>query len=314
MSWLITGGAGYIGSHVVDVFLDSGEDVVILDNLHTGKIDRIPPEASFFQGDITVESDLENLFNSFEIKGIINLAGLKSVVESSRIPQEYFRVNSIGVKALLAKAIERGIKYFIQSSTAAVYGDLVSGIANEKHSAKPISVYGESKLQAETHLGEEISRGSIQGTSLRYFNVVGAKNPQLKDTSIENLFPIIANTISSNLPMKVFGTDYQTRDGSCIRDYVHVLDLANAHLLAAQEIEKRELPRHLNIGTGQGYTVLEVIGAFETFHKSKVEVLSLPRRVGDPISLTADIGLATRELGFYPRYKLDQMVESTFSE
>ena len=113
--------------------------------------------------------------------------------------------------------------------------------------------------------------------------------------------------------MKVFGTDYQTRDGSCIRDYVHVMDLANAHLLAAQEIEKRELPRHLNSGTGQGYTVLEVIGAFETFHKSKVEVLCLPRRVGDPSSLTADIGLATRELGFHPRYKLDQMVESTFS-
>jgi UDP-glucose 4-epimerase len=312
MFWLITGGAGYIGSHVVDLFIDSGESVVVLDNLRTGHIDRLPPGAIFFQGDITSESDLESLFTNFEIKGIVNLAGLKSVEESSQIPDEYFRVNSLGVKTLLSKSKKYGVKYFIQSSTAAVYGNLASGFANESDSVKPISVYGESKLQAEIHLGEEISRGSIRAASLRYFNVVGAKKYQLKDTSVENLFPIVANAISIRSPIKVFGTDYQTRDGSCVRDYVHVLDVANAHLLAAREIEKREIPSHLNIGTGQGYTVLEVINAFEAFHKSKLEIIELPRRIGDPETLLADIGLAVKELDFYPEFRLDQMVESTF--
>ena len=313
MSWLITGGAGYIGSHVVELFLDSGEDVVVLDNLRNGKIERISPKAIFFQGDITDESELGNLFNQFEIKGIINLAGLKSVEESSRIPREYFRVNSFGVKVLLEKAIQHGIKYFIQSSSAAVYGNITSGIAIETDFTKPISVYGESKLQAESQLGVEIGNGSIRATSLRYFNVVGAKNLQLKDTSVENLFPIVSNAIRNNLSMRVFGTDYQTRDGSCIRDYVHVLDLARAHLLAAREIEKREIPKHLNIGTGQGYTVLEVIRAFETFHKRKIKILNLPRRFGDPSNLIADIGLAEKELGFHPEFGLDHMVESTFA-
>lgn len=312
MSWLITGGAGYIGSHVVDIFLASGESVVVIDNLRTGQIDRLSPGISFFHGDITNESDLDFLFTHFEIKGVINLAGLKSVEESSRIPEEYFRVNSNGVEVLLEKSKQHGIKYFIQSSTAAVYGNLASGIANETQPPKPISIYGESKLQAETHLDAYISSGSIRGTSLRYFNVVGAKNYQLMDNSADNLFPIVAHAISNNIPMKVFGTDYETRDGSGIRDYVHVLDLAIAHLLVAREIEKRIVPKHLNIGTGHGYTVLEVIKAFETLHNRKIQVLNLPRRTGDPSTLTADIGLVRKELGFNPKYKLEQMVESTY--
>jgi UDP-glucose 4-epimerase len=312
MSWLITGGAGYIGSHVVDLFLTSGESVVVLDNLTTGDTNRLQKKVPFVQGDITNESDLDSLFGDFEIKGIINLAGLKSVAESSRIPEEYFRVNSTGVKVLLDKAKEHGIKFFIQSSTAAVYGNLDSGIANEQLSAKPISVYGESKLQAEAHLESEIHNGFIRGTSLRYFNVVGARNLQLRDSSTENLFPIVANAVKKNLPVKVFGTDYQTRDGSCIRDYVHVLDIAQAHLMAARQLEKRELPIYLNIGTGYGNSVLEVIEAFQVFHKCKIEAISLPRRAGDPETLTADIGLAVMELGFQPEFGLGQMVSSTY--
>jgi UDP-glucose 4-epimerase len=311
MSWLITGGAGYIGSHVVDLFLSSGEHVVVIDNLLSGDVDRLPKDATFFHGDITKESDLEFVFTHFAIRGVINLAGLKSVVESSRIPDEYFRVNSTGVKILLAKAKEYGIKYFIQSSTAAVYGNHESGIAHELISLNPISAYGVSKLQAEAHLEDLISEGTIRGTSLRYFNVVGAKNLQLRDLSKENLFPIVANAIKNNLPINVFGTDYQTRDGSCIRDYVHVSDIAQAHLLAARAIEKREIPKQLNIGTGYGYTVLEVIKEFQRLHKCEIPILSLPRRDGDPETLTADISLAGKELGFHPEFGLDQMVSST---
>jgi UDP-glucose 4-epimerase len=312
MSWLITGGAGYIGSHIVDLFLNSGESVVVIDNLRSGDTNRLHQNATFFQGDITSETDLDTLFCRFEIKGIINLAGLKSVVESSQIPEEYFRVNALGVKVLLAKAKEHGIKFFIQSSTAAVYGNLDSGIASEQLKLNPISVYGESKLQAEKHLENEIQSGLVRGTSLRYFNVVGAKNLQLRDSSLDNLFPIVANAIKNNHPVKVFGTDYQTRDGSCIRDYVHVLDIAQAHLIAARQLETKEIPRYLNIGTGYGHSVLEVIQAFQISHKCKIEVLRLPRRVGDPETLTADISLAVKELDFQPEFGLSQMVSSTF--
>ena len=312
MTWLITGGAGYIGSHIVDLFLFSGESVVVIDNLRAGHTERLPQGVPFVQGDITSESDLESLFSHFAIRGVINLAGLKSVEESSRIPEEYFRVNSVGVKVLLAKAKKHNVKFFIQSSSAAVYGNLDSGVAFELLPLNPISVYGKSKLEAETQLENEISNGAIRGTSLRYFNVVGAKNLQLRDSSTENLFPIIANAIKNKLPLKVFGTDYQTRDGSCIRDYVHVLDLAQAHLLAARQIEMQEIPRHLNIGTGHGYSVLEVIEAFQVSHKYKIEVLNYPRRTGDPATLTADIALAVKELGFHPDYGLSQMVNSTY--
>jgi UDP-glucose 4-epimerase len=133
----------------------------------------------------------------------------------------------------------------------------------------------------------------------------------LRDLSKENLFPIVANAIKNNVPISVFGTDYQTRDGSCVRDYVHVSDIARAHLLAARAIEKRDIPKQLNIGTGYGYTVLEVIKEFQRFHKCEIPILSLPRRVGDPATLTADINLAARELGFHSEFGLDQMVSST---
>ncbi len=312
MSWLITGGAGYIGSHVVDLFIASGESVVVIDNLRTGNINNLEKKVPFFQGDITNKSDLEKLFSAYEIKGIINLAGLKSVSESLLNPDEYLRVNSMGVNLLLDMAKKYGIKIFIQSSTAAVYGNIDSGVANEQASLRPISVYGESKHKAEISLVNQINDGSIRGTSLRYFNVVGAKNSHLRDSSTENLFPIVANSIKNKLSVNVFGTDYPTRDGSCIRDFVHVLDLAKAHLLAARQIEKREIPIAINIGTGNGFSVLEVIDAFQKFQMCNVEVLKLPRRLGDPATLTADVSLAERELGFQPEFGLNHMVNSTY--
>jgi UDP-glucose 4-epimerase len=313
MTWLITGGAGYIGSHIVDAFIDSRKSVVVLDNLKSGEVNRLPAGTPFFKGDITSKSDLEKLFSEFRISGVINLAGLKSVEESSRIPEEYFRVNSSGVRVLLDTAKKFGAKYFIQSSTAAVYGNLDKGVAFEYFHVNPISIYGESKLEAEIALEQEIINGALTGTSLRYFNVVGAKSPNLRDTSIDNLFPIVANAIKNRLPIKVFGTDYETRDGSCVRDYVHVSDVADAHLLAAQHLENQSIPSLLNVGTGHGHTVLEVIQEFQRSLESKVDVLRLPRRIGDPSVLTANIGLATEKLGFQPKRDIQCMVGTTFS-
>jgi UDP-glucose 4-epimerase len=313
MTWLITGGAGYIGSHVVEAFVTSRKPVVILDNLQSGAAYRLPAGVPFFKGDITSRPDLEKLFSAFKISGVINLAGLKSVEESSRIPEEYFRINLNGVEVLLATAKKFGAKFFIQSSTAAVYGNLDHGVAFESLPANPISIYGESKLQAEMALEQEIINGGLVGTSLRYFNVVGAKSPNLRDTSTDNLFPIVANAIKNRMPIKVFGTDYQTRDGSCVRDYVHVLDVADAHLLASLQLESHSLPSHLNIGTGHGHTVLEVIQEFQRSLENRIDILRLPRRIGDPSVLTADIGLAIKELGFQPKHDIRSMVDTTFS-
>ena len=312
MTWLITGGAGYIGSHVVDLFVSSGISVVVLDNLRSGNAKLIPTETPFIQGDITNTHDLNKLFTSYQVTGIINLAGLKSVEESARIPDEYFRVNSTGVETLITEAKKFGVKYFIQSSTAAVYGNLDTGVARETISPNPISNYGESKLNAEIILDKEIDFGNIAGTSLRYFNVVGAKDRNLKDISISNLFPVVANAIEQGVSPCVFGTDYRTRDGSCVRDYVHVSDLALAHLLTARQIQEKEIPNHLNIGTGQGYTVLEVIESFQRFHKSNLEVKIESRREGDPAVLTADVSLAAKVLGFKSEFDLSGMVATTF--
>ena len=311
MTWLITGGAGYIGSHVVDLFLASGETTVVLDNLKSGNISRVHPSSKFVLGDITNEKDLDGVFSQFEIIGIINLAGLKSVEESARIPSEYFRVNDFGVGQLLNKAQENKVPYFIQSSSAAIYGNPDSGIAHELLSPQPISVYGESKLKAEEKLDSAMTIGDISGTSLRYFNVVGSKNVSLSDTSMNNLFPIVANSIKRNLRPQVFGGDYQTLDGSCIRDYIHVLDLARAHLLAARNLQVGELPKYLNVGTGRGHSVLEVIAAFQAFHETTLELEILPRRTGDPGVLIADTNLAFDVLGFKAEYSLEKMVAST---
>jgi len=311
LTWLITGGAGYIGSHVVDLFVAAGEATVVLDNLESGNITRLHPSSQFVLGDITNEKDLDDLFSQFKITGIINLAGLKSVEESARIPDKYFRVNDFGVGLLLNQAQKNKVPYFIQSSSAAIYGNPDSGIAHELLSPQPISVYGGSKLKAEEKLDSAITMGKISGTSLRYFNVVGSKNASLGDTSKNNLFPIVGNLIKQNLRPQVFGVDYQTFDGSCVRDYIHVLDLARAHLLAAKNLQVGELPKYLNVGTGRGHSVLEVIAAFQSFHETALGLEILPRRTGDPDVLIADTNLAFDVLGFKAEYSLEKMVAST---
>ncbi len=312
MSWLLTGGAGYIGSHVAHQFVEAGESVVIFDNLRTGLMERVPKSVIFFKGDITSDSDLSAVFRSHQIEGVINLAALKSVAESELFPDEYERVNARGATQVLDYSIKNGVQFFIQSSTAAVYGNPESGVAYETTAPHPISVYGRTKLVAEEELTQAMDRKSISGTSLRYFNVVGARSKLLKDNSAANLFPIVMRALSSGIRPQVFGNDYETPDGTCIRDYVHVEDIALAHYLTARGLRSNALPPAINIGTGRGFSVLEVISALQEFNGTSLEPDMLPRRVGDPAELTANVELAEAVIGFRSARSLKDMVESTY--
>jgi UDP-glucose 4-epimerase len=312
MSWLLTGGAGYIGSHIAHQFVEAGESVVILDNLSTGLMERIPKSATFVKGDITSDSDLAKVFKSHAIEGVINLAALKSVAESELFPDEYELVNSRGAAQVLKHSIKNGAQFFIQSSTAAVYGNPESGVAYESTAPHPISVYGRTKLAAEEELTGAMSKNSISGTSLRFFNVVGARNKTLKDNSAANLFPIVMRALSAGNRPQVFGGDYETHDGTCIRDYVHVEDIALAHLLTARALRENTLPPSINLGTGSGFSVLEVISALQKSSGTSFDPEMLPRRFGDPAELTANVELAEAVIGFKSVRNLNDMVSSTF--
>lgn len=312
MSWLITGGAGYIGSHIAHTFVLEGEEVVVLDNLSSGLIERVPRGVSFYEGDITSEDVYKKIFSQEKIQGVINLAALKSVEESMRLPDEYRRVNTHGVETALKMAIRYGVDIFLQTSTAAVYGNVDGGVAFESTNTNPISVYGSTKLDAEKLLGSCIESGKIKGTSLRYFNVVGASTRQLRDTSNSNLFPIAMNDLRAHRAPRVFGNDYQTFDGSCIRDYVHVQDVADAHLLAVRALRTNPLPGAINIGTGKGLSVFQVLEAMQTYLGTRVDVKTRPRREGDPASLVANVDLAWKQLGFRAKRTLEEMVSTTY--
>lgn len=312
MAWLITGGAGYIGAHVVDVFSQMNEEIIVLDNLSTGYAERIVGKGPLITADICNLEEVEAIFNNFTIEGVIHLAALKSVEQSNLYPQEYFKVNVEGTRNLLSISIQNEVEVFILSSSAAVYGNSKIGIVNESTKLKPISNYGLTKMKSEELLDKAIDQKKIRGTSLRYFNVVGAKNEMLRDRSNANLFPIIREKIQKGLRPEIFGGDYPTEDGSCVRDYVHVCDIARAHFEAAKILKNHQINKHLNIGTGRGYSVKEIIKEFEIQYKIDLNPIIQPRRIGDPAELVADTNLAFEDLGFQAKMTLREMVKSSY--
>ncbi len=312
MTWLITGGAGYIGSHVVDHFFNLKESIIVLDNLLSGSKLNIEGKCNFIEGDISDKTILQEIFKNHKIEGVINLAALKSVSESALIPDEYKRINSIAAGTLIDESVKNGVGIFVQSSTAAVYGNLDSGVAREDSKLTPISVYGKTKVEAEIALSHQIEQGKIKGVSLRYFNVVGAQNEFFKDNSKANLFPIVMEAIRHNQAPQIFGADYPTPDGTCIRDYVHVQDIARAHYLAADALRTRQTPLNINVGAGHGYSVREVMTKILSHQGSTLSPVVLPRRQGDPVQLVADVQLAEKALGFRAEFGLEAMVESTY--
>ena len=317
--WLITGGAGYIGTHIADEFIRAGKSVVIYDSLYQGLEARITflrakhkTEIPFIKGDIRDYKEIENVIRTHKIDGIVHTAALKAVGESMEKPGEYFQVNLDATSELLEIAERCGVKKFIFSSTAAVYGSPdTMDPCHEDGVKKPISPYGESKYQAESRVTDFINVPGNLGTSLRFFNVVGAAAPELLDNSVENLVPIVLGKLNKGEAPTIFGTDYPTPDGTCIRDYVDVRDIARAHLAAATATTK--LPPAMNIGTGRGASVREIIKlVLDATNKTDTQVIENPRRAGDPAFLCADITLAQSAMGFESKYSLEESIRSLF--
>jgi UDP-glucose 4-epimerase len=316
-TWLITGGAGYIGAHVADEFIGKGNDVVIYDSLYRGLESRIEylrkkhnKEIPLVVADIRDIDKFADTLTTYKPYGIIHTAALKSVGESMEKPVEYFEVNHLATAKMLALIAEHQIKKFIFSSTAAVYGAPDhSNPIREDAPKKPISPYGASKLAAESEVDRFLNLPGNHGTSLRFFNVVGTAAPELLDNSVENLIPIVMSKLRAGESPVIYGTDYPTHDGTCIRDYVDVRDIARAHSAAAEA--EVDLPRAMNVGTGSGATVREVINMISsrTDHRNS-EIIEAVRRVGDPAILCADVSLIRFALGFICRHSLRASVES----
>ena len=318
-TWLITGGAGYIATHVADLFLADGKEVVLLDSLYQGLETRVNylrkkynQEIPLHVVDIRDYAAVENILKNQSFTGIVHTAALKAVGESVEKPDEYKEVNYTATTELLNLAKKHGVKKFLFSSTAAVYGspDTMEP-CKENGPLSPISPYGSTKLDAESKVTEFINTPGNSGASFRFFNVVGTASLELLDNSVENLVPIVLGKLRNGQAPVIFGNDYPTADGTCVRDYVDVRDIAAAHLAAANST--KVIPAIINVGTGRGASVREIINlVLDATNKSDSEVIESPRRAGDPAFLCADVELAAKEMGFRSKYSLEESIRSLF--
>jgi UDP-glucose 4-epimerase len=318
-TWLITGGAGYIGTHIADLFIQDGKDVVLLDSLYQGLEPRVNYLRKKYNQEIPLEvvdirdyTAVENILSNQKFTGIVHTAALKAVGESVEKPDEYKEVNYIATAKLLELAQKYSVKKFLFSSTAAVYGspDTMEP-CKENGPLAPISPYGSTKLDAESKVTEFINTPGYSGTSLRFFNVVGTTAQELLDNSVENLVPIVLGKLNGGQAPVIYGTDYPTTDGTCVRDYVDVRDIAEAHLVAANATSA--IPPIINVGTGRGASVREIIKlVLDATNKADTEVIEAPRRAGDPAFLCADVSLAAKEMGFKSKYSLEESIRSLF--
>jgi len=307
MAVLVTGGGGYIGSHMVWALLDAGEEVVVIDRLSTGFRWAIAPEARFYQGDIADTALLQQIFADNDIDSIIHFAGSIVVPESVADPLGYYENNTVKSRSLIASAVEAGIPYFVFSSTAAVYGtpDVLEPVT-ESVNLKPESPYGSSKLMTEIMLRDTAAAHAFTYTALRYFNVAGAdpkgRSGQSTDAATHLIKVACATALGKRSSMSVFGTDYPTPDGTCVRDYIHVWDLVQAHLKALQRMRAGGGSLAANCGYGHGFSVLEVLDAVRKVHGEDFPVTFAERRAGDPAMIVANPALAKQELGWVPQY------------
>jgi len=311
VSILLTGGAGYIGSHINQLLSLNGIKTIVLDDESTGSKEKIKDMSIFIRGDIRDTELVRKTLIEHKITGVIHLAAKKSVSESIKYPDEYMSVNVDGTSSVINACLGSEVSQFIFSSSAAIYGNSEFAKVSEDVIPHPLSVYGDSKLQGERLVSERLIHTPIKFTNLRYFNVVGSANRTLQDNSKENLFPIIREALASGRQPVIFGSNHPTPDGTCIRDYIHVQDLAEIHLLTLKKLNSHQFPKELNVGSGLGFSVLEVITEFVKQTKSNlVSTVSEPR-IGDPAKLIANIDRLKKALDFTPGITLSEMVAST---
>ncbi len=314
MRILVTGGAGYIGGTVAALLLRKGHEVIVYDNLCHGHRSMIPERASFVEGDIADRSRLEQLFSQQAVDGVMHFAALIEAGESMKKPELYFRNNSASTLSLLEAMLAKGINRLVFSSTAAVYGEPESAPIPEDAPLRPTNAYGESKLLVEQMLGWMNRVHGFRYASLRYFNVAGAIEGRGEAHEPEShLIPLILDVaLGKRKNIKIYGQDYPTPDGTCIRDYIHVEDLAQAHLLAFDALGSRDRLIY-NIGNGRGFTIREVIESARRVTGHAIPVEEAERRPGDPAVLIASSEKIERELGWTRQFdQLDEIMASAW--
>jgi UDP-glucose 4-epimerase len=317
MRVLVTGGAGYIGSVVADELLRAGHDVVVFDNLSRGHRQAVPRNAELVVGDLADRGGLEQLLRSRRIDAVMHFAALIEAGESMKAPEEFFRNNTSNALTLLEAMLAAQVMRFVFSSTAALFGNPERTPIEEDDPVHPTNAYGESKLLVERMLSWFHQIHGLRYASLRYFNAAGASRPDQGEAHQPetHLIPrILQVALGRAEHVNIFGTDYLTRDGTCIRDYIHVSDLARAHLLALEALASESSSRLIyNLGSGQGFSVREVVEVAREVTQHAVPVIESPRRAGDPAVLIASSKKIRRDLGWQPRFPdLKAIVESAW--
>ncbi|MBR1680339.1 UDP-glucose 4-epimerase GalE [bacterium] len=318
---LITGAAGYIGSHTAINFVNNGYDTVIFDNLETGHIETIKTlkqigNIQFEQGDLRNENDLKRVFDKYEIEAVIHFAAFALVGESVTNPAKYYRNNVYGTMNLLDAMIEHNVKKIVFSSTCATYGEPQYTPIDENHPQNPLNPYGNSKLCIEYMLKDYDRAYDLKSIRLRYFNVAGCDEQTRTGEWHEpetHLIPnILKSTFGENKTFKIFGNDYDTPDGTCIRDYVNVEDLAEAHRLAYLYLKENNTSNVFNLGTEQGDSVKQVFDVCEKVLGKKIPVETVERRPGDPAKLYANANKAKEILKWVPKRSLEKSIETAY--
>jgi UDP-glucose 4-epimerase len=312
MTWLLTGGAGYIGAHIVRAFRGVGLDVVVLDDLSTGIRENVPDDVAFIDASVEDATAVRKALREHSVTGVLHLAAKKAVGESVEQPLLYWGDNVGGTRAVLQACLDEGVDRVLFSSSAAVFGEPPVELVTEETPAAPISPYGETKLVGEWMLRDVATATGLRWVALRYFNVAGAGAPELADRSVNNLVPMVFQRLTDGENPQLFGDDYPTRDGSCVRDYIHVVDLAEAHAAAAQRLDDGPLGEVYNVGRGEGVTVKEVLATVREVTGVDFAVDVVARRPGDAPSYFADATKIREQLGWTARLDLRDMVDSAW--
>ncbi|PJJ71242.1 UDP-glucose 4-epimerase [Diaminobutyricimonas aerilata] len=313
MTWLVTGGAGYIGAHVVRALLDAELRAVVIDDLSSGHERFVPDDVPFVRGSILDGGLLLDVLDEHRITGVIHVAGFKYAGVSVQRPLHTYEQNVTGTAVLLGAMQERGVDRMVFSSSAAVYGTPDVDLVTEDTPKSPESPYGESKLIGEWLLRDQEVASGLRHTSLRYFNVVGSGDPSVYDTSPHNLFPLVFEALVAGRTPRINGDDYPTPDGTAVRDYLHVADLAISHVAAARRLDAGEsVERAYNLGGGEGISVGQIMSTVREVTGIEFEPDIGPRRAGDPARIVASGELAARDLEWRMRHSLREMVESAW--
>lgn len=313
MTWLVTGGAGYIGAHVVRALTSAGFEVVVVDDLSSGHREFVPNGVPLIEGSVTDLGLVTAVLRDHRVEGVVHLAGFKYAGVSVQRPLHTYEQNVVGTMRLLQAMTDVGVRNIVFSSSAAVFGTPDVDLVTEQTATAPQSPYGESKLVGEWLLRDLAVSNGLRHTSLRYFNVVGSGHDDLYDASPHNLFPIVLKVLSEGGTPQINGDDYPTPDGTCVRDYIHVADLAAAHAVAARALtDGTELEPVYDLGSGDGLSVRQIVTTILQVTGSDAVPVVTQRRPGDPARIVASGELAARDLDWRMRHDLDDMVISAW--